>query len=34
MNFVDVEDVSRGHLLAADRGRPGERNILGGENIT
>ena len=34
MNFVDVEDVATGHLLAADRGRPGERYILGGENRT
>jgi dihydroflavonol-4-reductase len=34
MNFVDVEDVARGHLLAADHGQPGERYILGGENGT
>jgi dihydroflavonol-4-reductase len=34
MNFVDVEDVARGHLLAAERGKPGERYILGGENLT
>jgi dihydroflavonol-4-reductase len=34
MNFVDVEDVARGHVLAADRGKPGERYILGGENLT
>jgi dihydroflavonol-4-reductase len=34
MNFVDVEDAARGHLLAADRGKPGERYILGGENMT
>src|SRR5437763_9242001 len=34
MNFVDVEDVASGHVLAADRGKPGERYILGGENIT
>ena len=32
-NVVDVEDVARGHLLAADVGRPGERYILGGENL-
>jgi dihydroflavonol-4-reductase len=33
MNFVDVEDVAAGHLLAAERGEPGERYILGGENL-
>jgi len=32
-NIVDVEDVAQGHLLAAVRGRPGERYILGGENL-
>jgi dihydroflavonol-4-reductase len=34
MNFVDVEDAAAGHLLAADRGRAGERYILGGHNTT
>src|SRR4051794_32090132 len=34
MNFVDVEDVAGGHLLAAEKGKRGERYILGGENIT
>jgi len=34
LNLVDVRDVARGHLLAAERGRPGERYILGGENLT
>ena len=33
MNFVDVEDVATGHLLAADHGAPGERYILGGVNL-
>jgi dihydroflavonol-4-reductase len=33
MNFVDVQDVAAGHLLAASRGRSGERYILGGENL-
>jgi dihydroflavonol-4-reductase len=34
MNFVDVADVAAGHLLAADRGTPGERYILGAKNLT
>ena len=34
MNFVDVEDVAAGHLQAAEHGRPGERYILGGQNMT
>ena len=34
LNIVDVEDVAAGHLLAAERGRIGERYILGGENLT
>ncbi|MCJ7585715.1 MAG: NAD-dependent epimerase/dehydratase family protein [Anaerolineales bacterium] len=34
MNIVDVEDVAAGHLLAAERGRVGQRYILGGENLT
>jgi dihydroflavonol-4-reductase len=34
MNFVDAEDVAEGHLLAAERGRPAERYILGGQNTT
>ena len=34
MNFADVEDVAHGHLLAAARGRAGERYILGGENVS
>ncbi|HYB91335.1 MAG TPA: hopanoid-associated sugar epimerase [Candidatus Binataceae bacterium] len=34
LNLVDVEDVARGHLLAAERGRIGEKYILGGENLT
>jgi len=34
LNVVDVRDVARGHLLAAERGRPGQRYILGGENLT
>jgi len=34
LNFVPVEDCARGHLLAAERGRVGERYILGGVNLT
>ncbi len=34
MNFVDVEDVAAGHLLAADKGKTGERYILGHRNMT
>ncbi|HYK64815.1 MAG TPA: hopanoid-associated sugar epimerase [Patescibacteria group bacterium] len=34
LNIVDVGDVARGHLLAAERGRIGEKYILGGENLT
>lgn len=34
MNAVDVRDVAKGHLLAAERGTPGERYILGGYNLT
>lgn len=32
-NIVHVEDAALGHLLAAEQGRPGERYILGGENV-
>ncbi len=34
LNLVDVHDVARGHLLAAERGVPGERYLLGAENLT
>jgi len=30
LNVVDVRDAADGHLLALDRGRPGERYLLGG----
>lgn len=34
LNLVAVEDVATGHLLAAQRGREGERYILGYRNMT
>lgn len=34
LNLVDVEEVARMHVVALTRGTPGERYILGGENLT
>lgn len=34
LNLVHVRDVAEGHLLAADKGRVGERYILGHANLT
>ncbi len=34
LNLVDVEEIARMHLVALERGRFGERYILGGENLT
>lgn len=33
LNVVSAGDVARGHVLALERGRPGERYLLGGENL-
>lgn len=33
-NYVYIDDVVEGHILAMEKGRPGERYILGGENIS
>ena len=33
MNIVDVDDVATGHLLAMEKGRIGERYILGNKNL-
>ena len=33
MNIVDVDDVAAGHLLAMEKGRIGERYILGTKNL-
>jgi dihydroflavonol-4-reductase len=34
LNVVDVRDVARGHALALEHGRPGERYLLGGVDLT
>jgi dihydroflavonol-4-reductase len=33
LNMVHVDDVAEGHALALERGRIGERYVLGGENL-
>ena len=34
MNLVDVADVAEGHILAMERGQPGQRYILGHRNLS
>src|SRR5215469_2219666 len=34
LNLVDATECARGHILALEKGRSGERYILGGENLT
>lgn len=34
LNLVHVDDVAEGHLLALEKGRVGERYILGGEDVS
>ena len=34
LNLIDVEDCARGHILAAGKGRIGEKYILGNQNLT
>jgi dihydroflavonol-4-reductase len=34
MNVVDVRDVARAHVLALERGQPGERYLAGGVNVS
>ena len=34
LNLVDVRECARGHIAALEKGKTGERYILGGENLT
>ena len=34
LNIAHVDDIAHGHLLALQHGKPGERYILGGDNMT
>ena len=34
LNVVDVKDTAHGHILACERGVPGEQYVLGSENLT
>jgi dihydroflavonol-4-reductase len=33
-NYIDVRDVAQAHIAAAEKGKPGERYLLGGHNMT
>ncbi|WP_017316889.1 hopanoid-associated sugar epimerase [Mastigocladopsis repens] len=34
LNFIDVRDVAKGHILALEKGKTGERYILGNQNLS
>jgi dihydroflavonol-4-reductase len=34
LNVIDVRDVAAGHILAMEKGTPGERYVLGNRNVT
>ena len=34
LNLLDVRDNARAHVLAAEKGKPGERYLVGGENVS
>ncbi len=34
LNIIDVKDVAQGHILALEKGKTGERYILGNQNLT
>ncbi|MBK1989643.1 NAD-dependent epimerase/dehydratase family protein [Sphaerospermopsis aphanizomenoides BCCUSP55] len=34
LNFIDVRDVAKGHLLALEKGKTGDRYILGNQNLS
>lgn len=34
LNFIDVRDVAHGHILALEKGKSGDRYILGNQNLT
>jgi dihydroflavonol-4-reductase len=34
LNFIDVRDVARGHLLALEKGKSGDRYILANQNLS